>query len=232
MSDTVNRTIHPDDEMMAFLKTKKKEDEYFLSGEQTLKIIISILKRIRPELFSNSKVLDYGCAHGRIVRHIPKFLNPSKLAAADVWDSGVKFCSNELGAIPFVISHDNPITKLGMKFHIITAISVFSHLPPDSFRFNLNELKNCLEPSGLILFTTNGEYYKNLNNLTLENGYRFGPIGPQPNHTNGRLSGEEYSFMCVLPSFVYEMAKQVGLKIYEFLPEGAFAKQDMYIAGF
>ncbi len=231
MYDVVNRKIHQDDEMMDFLRAKGKEEEYFEGGEQSVKRIVEILRRIRPSLLVNSKILDYGCAHGRIVRQIPKFLKPSTLVGADVWDSGVKFCKEEFGVIPFVISKENTISNLGIKFHIIIAISVFSHLPPESFKFNLAELKNCLESNGLIFFTTNGEYHRKLNKLTLENGYRYGPLGSEPNHTKGRLTGDEYSFMCVQFSFVNQVAKELGLKVYDFIESGGYAKQDMYVVG-
>jgi len=228
--EKINDTIHPKDEMFKFMKKEgKKIQHYIQSGDDTVKIVMNYVKKLNPSLLSNKKVLDYGCAHGRITRHITKKFKPSLLVGADVWDSGIEFCSEQFGSNSFLISNDNPISNLGEQFDIIIAISVFSHLPPKRFHENLKALYQSLSNEGLFFFSTHGNYFKDFNNLTLKDGYFYGPLGKDPNHTDGRLSGDEYSFMCVAKDFVDKQLQQAGLEMIEFKEMG-IGKQDLFIA--
>lgn len=230
MLEEINNTIHPKDEMFKFMKNEgKKIQDYVQSGDNTVKIVMNYIKKLSPSLLSNKKILDYGCAHGRITRHIAKNFKPSLLVGADVWDSGIEFCSEQFGSKPFLISNDNPISNLGEQFDIITAISVFSHLPPNRFQENLTALYQSLSDEGLFFFSTHGDHFRKFNNLTLKNGYFYGPLGKNPNHTEGRLSGDEYSFMCVTKDFVEKQLQQTGLEMIEFKEMG-IGKQDLFIA--
>jgi len=155
----VSIKIHPQDEMIIPVRKNKKPDTaYFEAGIRTVKIFREIANKLNPSLIKGPKVLDYGCAHGRIARHIPFMLEPSSFVVADVWDEGVKFCVEEFDAQPFVISNDNMISKLGVKFDLIFCVSVFTHLPPHRFESNLQALRDSLSERGLIFMTINGEH--------------------------------------------------------------------------
>ncbi len=227
--EEINDTISPKDEMFkAAIKDGKKIQDYIQSGDNIVKTVMNYVKKLNPLLLSNKKVLDYGCAHGRITRHITKNFKPSLLVSADVWDDGIEFCSEQFGSKPFLISNNNPISNLGEQFDIIIAISVFSHLPPNRFQDNLKALYQSLSDEGLFFFSTHGDYYRKFNNLTLENGYFFGPVGKNPNHTEGRLSGDEYSFMCVTKDFVEKQLQRASLEMIEFKERGN-VRQDLFI---
>ena len=229
MFDDINRTIHPDDEMYRFMKEQgKTDDQYFVSGNNTMQILTSHLETIRPELLADKKICDYGCAHGRITRHIPKFLKPNYLIGADVWESAATFCRDHFGSTPYVLSNDNPLSDLGIKFDVIIAISVFSHLPPHRFRENLYSLSQSLSDNGIVLFTTHGENVQASHDIELKGGFFYGQLGPRPNHTDGRLSGDEYSFMCVTKGYVVEQLAQADLKLIEFCETG-IGIQDLYL---
>jgi len=230
----VNANIHPDDEMYKNMKTEGKPDIiYFEAAFYTIKEFMKMIHKINPLLSSGKKILDYGCAHGRITRHIPYLLNPSNLVGADVWKGGVEFCAKEFGSTPFVVSNENPISNMGLKFDIIIAVSVFSHLPPERFESNLIALRDSFSENGLMFITIHGKYFEKLHNwnLKLTGGYHYGPLGKIPNHTNGRLSVEEYSFMCINDEFFREMVRKVGLRVVDFKEEG-IGHQDLYAIGF
>lgn len=157
-------------------------------------------------------------------------LSPEKLVAADVWDSAVNFCAKEFNTTPFLISEKNPISKLGLKYDLIIGYSVFSHLPPQSFVYNLTELKNSLNEDGILLFTTHGKYHSDLNKLSLKDGFHYGSLSKQPNHTGGRLSGDEYSFMCVTKEFVEKILDKIGLKLLDYVQDiTKFSGQELYV---
>ena len=230
----VNTKIHPDDEMYETMKKDGKPDiMFFEAGYNTIKEFMKIIRKINPSLSSGKKILDYGCGHGRITRHIPYLLNPSNLVGADVWKGGVEFCAQEFGSTPFVVYNENPISNMGLKFDIIIVVSVFSHLPPKRFESNLNALRDSLSENGLMFISVHGKYFEKLHNLNLNltDGYHYGPLGKIPNHTKGRLDVEEYSFMCVNDQFIREMVRKVGLRVVDFKEEG-IGHQDLYTLGF
>jgi len=229
--DEINNTIHPEDEMMTFLSSSgKSEKDYLISGQLDFKWFFEIIEKHRPSFLKNKSILDYGCGHGRITRYITKMLSPEKLVAADVWGSAVNFCAEQFNSTPFLISNNNTITKLGLKYDIIISFSVFSHLPPQSFESNLIELKNSLNDDGILLFTTHGKYHSDLNKLSLKDGFHYGSLSKQPNHTGGRLSGDEYSFMCVTKEFVEKILDKIGLKLLDHIQDTVkFKRQELYV---
>jgi len=234
IDQSINQTIHPDDDMLNTIKitTNGKEgiERYLISGKKNAEVFKGIIGRLRPSLLKGKRILDYGCGHGRVTRFLPTLFSPSKLVAADVWDSGVEFCSKELGTTPFLISKKNPISKFDDQFDIIIGISIFSHLPPKSFDVNMSELASVLAKDGLLLFTTHGDWYKNKFNLKLHDGYRFGTPTEQKAEPNAnKLPNDEYGFMVVSDSFVQDILKRSGLRVIERIPQGHVGRQDLYV---
>ena len=230
-SEEINQNLHPEDEMMGFFKSiGKNEKDYFDSGRVHFNSFFESLKKHRSSFVENKSILDYGSGHGRITRYITKILSPEKLVAADVWESATNFCAKEFNCIPFFISENNPISKLGLKYDLILSYSVFTHLPPQSFESNLLALKNSLKDDGILLFTTHGKYHSDLNKLSLTDGFHYGSLGNRPNHTDGRLSGEEYSFMCVTKEFVEKMLEKTGLRLLDHIQDvSKFSGQELYV---
>jgi len=233
--ESLKKKIHPEDDMWntILVANKGKEispDNYLEGGRKDGENFRNIVKKYKPSLLSGKRVLDYGCGHGRVTRHISQLFSPSKLVAADVWDSAVNFCANELDATPFLISNVNPISKFDEKFDVIISISVFTHIPPKSFEDNLSALASVLDKDGLLMFTTSGEWLKKRYNLNLDGGYHFGhppEVKPQPNAN--KLPNEEYSVMCVSDSFVGEVLDKVGLRIIEKIEKGHVGRQNIFV---
>jgi len=226
----INKIIDPSDDMYAFLKkANKSEEEYFIFAEYSVIKISSFVEEINPDLLKNSKILDYGCGHGRILRYIPAVFNPSLLVGADVWKEAVEFCEKNFGSKSFVISNNNPISNMGIKFDIIICISVFSHLPPKRFEENLLALKKSLSDKGLLLMTTKGHYFIKQQNLAIkEEGYFYRESSDSGDTTGGRLKKDEYGFMCVKPYYIRHVCKKAGLSVLKHIPQ-AIGKQDLYI---
>ena len=175
------------------------------------------------------KILDYGCGHGRVTRFLPHFFAPSKLVAADVTKIGVDFCAKEFGITPFLISDKNIISSMNQKFDVIICILVFSHLPPKSFEFNMIELHKILADNGLMVFTTNGEWFFKKFKLNPKDGYIFNPPGRAENETYGRLPIDEYGLMVVSETFVKRVLNQTGFSLVDFIPECHLGRQDVYV---
>ncbi len=230
LTDGVSHFVHPDDEMMNFiLKRNRPRELYFTSGAQHTKIFVDAIKKINPS-FTKKNILEYGCGHGRITRHLNSIFHYSKLTVADVWDEAVNFCGKEFNANTFVVSQENKISSLTEKFDIIISYSVFSHLPPHLFEFTLSELSKILDSNGLFLFTAKGEFHVKKFNLSMENGYHFGRESNKKNETKGRIPDEQYSLMVVTESFVKNLLKKAGLELlYHISSSNLPSKQDLYV---
>ena len=225
MTESISHKIHQDDEMMKFiLKQGISKEAYFKSGRTDMGFITDSILRNRPLLIKNRRILEFGCGHGRLTRHISNFLNPSQLVVSDVWDNAVNFSSSEFNAMPFVISDKNPISNLKMRFNVIFSYSVFSHLPPVSFKSTLKHLRMILDNGGLLLFSVKGERFAKEKGLTLKDGYWY---NDEKNETNNRLSTELYGLMAVSQSFVETKLKEVGLRLVEFVERDI--RQDLYV---
>ena len=214
----INNIIHLEDEMMSFLSfIGKSEKDYLESGQIHFKSFFELKKR--PSFLSNKPILDYSCGHDRITRYITKMLSPEKLVVADVWDGAVNFCAKQFNAVPFLISKNNTMSKLGLKYDLILSYSVFSHLPP-----------KVLNANGILLFTTHGNYHSNLHKLLLNEGFHYSSLGKQSNRTVGRLFGDEYSFMCVTKEYVKKILDKIGLKLLDHVQDiNKFSGQELYV---
>ncbi len=230
--EEISTKISERDEMFKTTASHNHPDPklaYLNGGKMIIETVTDILKKWGPELLNGKNILDYGCGHGRVARHI-KRLNPAKLVCADVWDDAVGFCAREFSADPFVISDDSPISSRWQSFFdVVISISVFSHLPPARFERNLTALQKAMRGGGILLYTTHGNFSAKKRSLTIpDSNFRYGPVGAKPNHTDGRLPVEEYSFMCTNPEYNKSMVSKAGLSLLEFREQG-INEQDLYV---
>ena len=227
--ESVSSKVHPNDEMMNYIiKMSWSEKDYFDEGKKNALAFQDAINQFRPSFLSGKHVLDYGCGHGRICRNFPKLLSPSKFAVADVWDDAVNFCADEFKATPFLITDEKTLSTYNTKFDVVLAYSVFTHLPPSSFKFNLSEVSKCLAKDGIFLFTTKGEFDAKKTKVSLDDGFHF-RVNVVPNETKGRLPGSKYAEMFVTPQYVENILNSVGLKLLDHKPDW-MTHQDLYVS--
>lgn len=232
-SGQVNETIHPGDKMYNHMKKKGKERGYILSGYNNTKVFWNLVNQQNPSLVKDKRVMDYGCGHGRMTRHMQNFFKPSILVGADVLEDGVAFCAKEFGTVPFVISKDTPISRLNETIDVIIAVSVFSHLPLKAFEDNLSSLDKVLSQDGVLMFTANGQHWKQKHGIELDNGFYFGNLSQRSSDSKFNTSNlplQEYGQTCVSVGFVEETLKRANMRLVEHIPEGHAKSQDIYIA--
>ena len=108
--------------------------------------------------FAGKRVLDFGCGAGRTLR---QFLGEAE-SGAELWGSDIDVASIEwlqgnlcppLHAVRNDV--DPPLDLETESFHLIWALSVFTHLTDNSLSW-LAELHRLLEPGGLLVATYMG----------------------------------------------------------------------------
>ncbi|USQ96558.1 class I SAM-dependent methyltransferase [Caulobacter sp. RL271] len=98
--------------------------------------------------------LDFGCGWGRIGRFFLRDFQAEHMAGVDIDPDMVAFCAgaNLPGQFGTIVN-GQPLPFADGQFRLVTAYSVFTHLPPHLFRAWLAELLRVLSPGGLLVFT-------------------------------------------------------------------------------
>lgn len=98
--------------------------------------------------------LDFGCGWGRIGRFFLRDFKAEEMVGVDIDPDMVAFCAgaNLPGRFETIVN-GQPLPFADGSFRLITAYSVFTHLPPHLFRAWLAELLRVLAPGGQLVFT-------------------------------------------------------------------------------
>lgn len=113
-----------------------------------------IVEHFSKEIPKRSKILDYGCGTGFIIKHL--IGRDYEVYGTDSSEESVQFTNNQYrGVSNFKGAYMlQDIQTLNQKFDIILVIEVIEHLD-DHFLFSLlDNIKKLLNPGGKIIFTT------------------------------------------------------------------------------
>jgi SAM-dependent methyltransferase len=111
-------------------------------------------ERYGVELAPASRILDFGIGWGRIARFFLKDIEPDGLFGVDV-DAELISVSRATG-VPATIAHVDPRGSMpyhDAMFKLVTAYSVFTHLPEPIQDTWLTEIGRTLAPGGLFVAT-------------------------------------------------------------------------------
>jgi 2-polyprenyl-3-methyl-5-hydroxy-6-metoxy-1,4-benzoquinol methylase len=102
-----------------------------------------------------SRLLDFGCGWGRIIRLFFKDVPGDHLVGVDVDPAIVGLCTGTLTEGRYATVNPSPPTELSdASFDVIYAYSVFSHLAEDVHLQWVREFARLLKPGGLVFATT------------------------------------------------------------------------------
>jgi len=100
-------------------------------------------------------ILDFGCGYGRFARIMYYFINPDNYYGVDPWDLSVELCrkANLPGhlAVSDYLPASLPVGDV--KFDLIFAFSVFTHLSLRATALALRTLQNYISDNGLLVIT-------------------------------------------------------------------------------
>ena len=228
---SVNKAVAPGDGM--FKDTEPAH--YFLVGASALAAVIEALSATRLDMQNVTRVLDYACGFGRVLRWLRAAFPDAFLLGVDANRIAVEEASALLGVetrhLDTSLAH--PIDK---PFDLIWVGSLITHLPEKETRRVLKYLQEHLTETGVIVFTTHGQLVEqrietraqtyNLDEegvkQTVEDfctgGYGFA------NYKN--RSG--YGVSVATPSRIMSIVETCGLQPVYFKAQGWASHQDVY----
>lgn len=97
--------------------------------------------------------LDFGCGWGRFSRLFLRDFGGDQIVGVDIDPDIIEFCQGAGLPGRYLTIGSPPLPFESSTFKLITAYSVFTHLPPTLFEAWLRELGRVLAPGGLLALT-------------------------------------------------------------------------------
>jgi SAM-dependent methyltransferase len=111
--------------------------------------------RLTGKRVDGRAILDYGCGYGRFLRLMEYFVEPTCLFGCDPWQSSLDLCKGS--AVSGVLKQIEPIPAElpfpGIKFDLVYAFSVFTHLPLNVMRGCLSAIRKSMAADSLLIIT-------------------------------------------------------------------------------
>lgn len=148
--------VHRND-VMLYDTSEQAIEDYLRAGRSAVENIEAGLLAAGRDVHSVRSCLDFGCGHGRVLRHLAQVLPVGSITACDVDAEGVRFCAAELGARPLVSSWRIDEIHLS-KYDLIWSGSVFTHLDAGDGEQVLAKLAAALAPGGVLAFSLHGDF--------------------------------------------------------------------------
>ncbi len=114
----------------------------------------------------NANILDWGCGSGRVIRHLPLYINkPCHYYGTDYNNKYIQWCKQNLKGVTFSTNKLRPPLEYKSDFFdVIYGISIFTHLSEEMHYAWFNELMRVLKPKGILFLTLHGKIF--INTLT------------------------------------------------------------------
>lgn len=150
-----NPTIHKNDIMFAFsmfnlgYHQPQAVYSYYAIGAMTVNKLKALLGKHN---ISPKRILDFGSGYGRVSRFFPAVFPDAEVVVSEVKKPAMDFQEKTFGY--HSIHHNQDAASFPEdKFDVILALSVFTHLPQQSFEAWMTKLVASLNPGGALVFT-------------------------------------------------------------------------------
>ena len=147
--------IPPDS--LIFSATATRDVAWFLkTGEEFAAALTNVLVEAGRPIESFSRVLDFGCGSGRVVRHWATLKSPA-VFGCDYNPRSVAWNKENLTFARFSQnSLQPPLPYDAGIFDLCYSVSVFTHLPESLQRAWIEELYRVVAPGGMLVLTLSG----------------------------------------------------------------------------
>ncbi|VXD15519.1 conserved hypothetical protein [Planktothrix serta PCC 8927] len=148
--------VPPKEIMLVFAEN---EQYYLNSGKTQVQVMLSVLRESGYFLKTGSRILDFGCASGRILRELADLSDICEMWGTDINADCIAWCQQNMSP-PFHFFVGTTMPHLPFEdryFDLIYAGSVFTHID-DLADAWLLELRRILKPGGLAFITIQERY--------------------------------------------------------------------------
>ena len=158
--EELNRAIDERDDMLDFAMQLFERDRdaaltnYFQNGLEQFEVVkhIASWRTARPR-----RMLDFASGYGRLTRFLVHEHLADEITVSDILEGGMEFQAREFG-VKTILSTSFPENLAAPEtYDLIFVASLFTHLPPSTFRPWLQRLASLLEPEGLLIFSVHDE---------------------------------------------------------------------------
>jgi SAM-dependent methyltransferase len=120
-------------------------------------------KTSSPKMSPGCRVLDIGCGWGRITRFFARDFLPSSIFGIDIDPDAIAICKSLGVNGTFIVTKPSEGLPFPENyFQVITASSVFTHLPENVATKLVHELSRVAAPGCIFVFTVEDEYLLSL----------------------------------------------------------------------
>lgn len=190
-------------------------EEYYSKSIESAKWILDFYKKHKKVY--PTRVLDWGCGPGRIIRHLPNIIGEkSEVYGTDYNKKSIEWCRNNLKEIDF--NHNGIEAELPYDsdfFEYIFGISIFTHLSKEKHYEWVKELSRITKKGGLLFFTTHGTAFKGKLNKKELQKFTEGELVVRGNVKEGHRTYTAYHPV----SFMNDLFVSNGLKIIEHIEQ-------------
>lgn len=226
---SVSRTIIPSDSMFA-----QSESHYYSVGASAMSSIYLAMDLLNVKAGNVSRVLDYACGYGRVIRWL-------RAAFPEAYIKGVdadRASAEAAAALNVETAHlDTTLSqRLGDKFDLIWVGSLFTHLMSSETARILRYLRSHLKDTGIIVFTTHGlDVFERVK--AGERTYELEPAGIEALLDGFTKVGygyadyplqSEYGISIARPVVINRLSVENGLFPFMFRPCGWDNHQDVF----
>lgn len=132
------------------------DEEYLECGRNDVAKLRQILEQTGTPIESAKRILEFGCAAGRMIRWLDDLAPSREIWGVDIWASAILWCKEFLSP-PFHFATTTVCPHLPFEdryFDFIYAGSIFTHVEDMTDAWFL-ELRRVLRPGGKFFFTIN-----------------------------------------------------------------------------
>lgn len=201
-------------------------DFFFEHGRHAAEALASASERRGLPISDMSKLLDFGCGCGRVLRHWGAYPH------LEPWGSDLSVAATNWveANLPFAHARANelapPLPHPDASFDLIYSISVFTHLTEELGHAWMAEMRRLLRPGGLLMFTVHGPIYAPQLTRRERAAFERGELVVQ----FAEAAGDNICSAYHPDSYVEQLTRDFEQLEFAAPEQSAFAAQDLWVA--
>lgn len=180
----LNGTIDPKDDIFLFFARNAAYGnpirEYLSDGWRTLSELLVLMDSVGQPLTRLDSMLEFASGFGRFTRHLAKVI-PGRVTCSDVLPGANDFVRTQFGVRTLDSAYEPEQLRSPKQFELVFVLSLFTHLPPQTWGRWLKALYAMVKPGGTLVFSVHNERIAKREGATFDaDGLCFIPSSESP----------------------------------------------------